>query len=57
LLDFEPGAHQGLLEHWCGYTESPGAPWLREAIAGIYKGIGLDDVVVLVAAEEDIFVL
>jgi aspartate/methionine/tyrosine aminotransferase len=57
LLDFEPGAHQGFLEHWCGYTESPGAPWLRKAIAGIYKGIGLDDVLVLAAAEEGIFVL
>jgi len=57
LLDLEPRAHERLLEHWCGYTESPGAPWLREAIAGIYKNIKSDDVLVLAAAEEGIFVL
>jgi aspartate/methionine/tyrosine aminotransferase len=71
LLDLEPGAHQRLLEHWCGYTESPGAPWLREAIAGIYNQVGAqhgsapgkhnliksDHVLVTAAAEEAIFVL
>jgi len=57
LLDLEPGAHERLLEHWCGYTESPGAPWLRDVIAGIYKNIKSDDVLVLAAAEEGIFVL
>ena len=57
LLDLEPGAHERLLEHWCGYTESPGAPWLREVIARIYKNIKSDDVLVLAAAEEGIFVL
>jgi len=57
LLDLEPGAQQRLLEHWCGYTESPGASWLREVIASIYKGIKSDDVLVLSAAEEGIFVL
>jgi len=57
LLDLEPGAHGRLLEHWCGYTESPGAPWLREAIAGIYKQIKPRDVLVVAAAEEAIFVL
>jgi aspartate/methionine/tyrosine aminotransferase len=57
LLNLEAGAQQGLLEHWCGYTESPGAPWLREVIAGIYKGIKSDDVLILSAAEEGIFVL
>jgi aspartate/methionine/tyrosine aminotransferase len=57
LLDLEPGAQQRLLEHWCGYTESPGAPWLREVIAGIYKGIKSEDVLALSAAEEGIFVL
>src|SRR5713101_7024880 len=57
LLALEPGAQQGILEHWCGYTESPGAPWLREVIAGIYKGIKSDDVLVLAAAEEGIFAL
>ena len=57
LLDLEPGAHERLLEHWCGYTESPGAPELREVIAGIYKQIKSEDVLVLAAAEESIFVL
>ena len=57
LLDLEPGAHERLLEHWCGYTESPGAPWLREAIAAIYKQIKPGDVLVVAAAEEAIFVL
>jgi aspartate/methionine/tyrosine aminotransferase len=57
LLDLEPGAHERLLEHWCGYTESLGAPWLREAVVGVYKHIQPDDVLVLAAAEEGIFVL
>jgi aspartate/methionine/tyrosine aminotransferase len=57
LLEFEPGAQERLLEHWCGYTESPGASWLREMIAGIYEGIETKDVLVLSAAEEGIFVL
>ena len=57
LLDLEPGAQQRLLEHWCGYTESAGAPWLREVIAGIYKGIKSEHELVLSAAEEGIFVL
>jgi aspartate/methionine/tyrosine aminotransferase len=57
LLDLEPGAHERFLEHWCGYTESPGAPWLREAMAGLYKHIAPDDVLALSSAEEGIFVL
>jgi aspartate/methionine/tyrosine aminotransferase len=56
LLDLEPGAAERFHEHWCGYTESPGAPWLREAIAGIYNRIKSNDVLVLAAAEEGIFV-
>jgi aspartate/methionine/tyrosine aminotransferase len=57
VLDLEPGAHEKFLQQWCGYTEVPGAPWLREAIAGIYKRIKPDDVLVLSCAEEGIFVL
>jgi aspartate/methionine/tyrosine aminotransferase len=57
LLALEPGAHERFLEHWCGYTESPGAPYLRESIAGIYVGIHPDDVLVLAATEEGIFIL
>jgi aspartate/methionine/tyrosine aminotransferase len=57
LLELESGAEERLLQHWCGYTESPGAPWLREAVAGIYKQIRASDVLVLSSAEEGIFVL
>lgn len=62
LLDLEaacsgrPGAHERFLEHWCGYTESPGAPYLREAISAIYAGIQPEDVLVLGATEEGIFI-
>jgi aspartate/methionine/tyrosine aminotransferase len=57
LLDLEPGAHESFLKHWCGYTESPGAPALREVISGMYRGIAPEDVLVLAATEEGIFVL
>jgi aspartate/methionine/tyrosine aminotransferase len=57
LLDLEPGARERFLAHWCGYTESPGAPWLREVIAGIHKGIEPEHVLVMSSAEEGIFVL
>lgn len=57
LLALEPDAHERFLEHWCGYTESPGAPWLREAIAGIYERAAPDDVLVVSSAEEGIFLL
>jgi aspartate/methionine/tyrosine aminotransferase len=56
LLDLESGAHDRFLKHWCGYTESPGAPDLREAIVGIYKQVKPDDILVMAAAEEGIFV-
>src|ERR1700759_5092182 len=56
VLALEPGAHDKFMKHWCGYTESPGAPWLRETIAGIYKQIRANDVQVVAAAEEAIFV-
>lgn len=57
LLDLEPGSHERFLQHWCGYTESPGAPELREVISTIYKGIRSNEVLVVAAAEEGIFVL
>jgi aspartate/methionine/tyrosine aminotransferase len=57
LLQFEPDAQERLLEHWCGYTESPGAPWLRKVIAGIYEEINSENILVLAAAEEGVFVL
>ena len=57
LLELEPGAEDALRELWCGYTESPGAPALREAIAAGYDGLEPDDVLVTSCAEEGIFLL
>ena len=56
LLELEPGAGERLLKQWCGYTESPGAPALRQAISSIYQGISPDQVLAVSAAEEGIFV-
>ncbi|HTA57087.1 MAG TPA: aminotransferase class I/II-fold pyridoxal phosphate-dependent enzyme [Candidatus Baltobacteraceae bacterium] len=55
ILSLEPRAHDAFMKHWCGYTESPGAPWLREALAAIYKTIHADQLIVVSAAEEAIF--
>ena len=55
LLALEPGAHDAFLKHWCGYTESPGAPWLREILAKMYESISPDQLIVVSAAEEAIF--
>src|SRR5215510_4760016 len=57
LLELEPGSHEKLLQHWCGYTESAGAPELREVVSGMYRGIKPNDVLVMGATEEGIFVL
>ncbi|HSC03250.1 MAG TPA: aminotransferase class I/II-fold pyridoxal phosphate-dependent enzyme [Solirubrobacteraceae bacterium] len=57
LLALEPDAHARLLGTWCGYTESPGAPELRVAIAGCYERIDPDEVIVTSCAEEGIFLL
>jgi aspartate/methionine/tyrosine aminotransferase len=55
LLSLEPNAHDAFLKHWCGYTETPGAPWLRETIASLYKNVRAQDIFVVAAAEEAIF--
>jgi aspartate/methionine/tyrosine aminotransferase len=55
LLALEPGARDAFLKHGCGYTEAPGAPWLREALATIYRQIRPQQLVVVSAAEEAIF--
>ena len=52
LLSLEPGAHDAFLKHWCGYTESPGAPWLREVLAKMYQTIAAGQLIVVSAAEE-----
>jgi len=57
LLDLEPGAQEGLLESWCGYTEPLGAPALRQAISSLYERTGAGEVVVTSCAEEGIFLL
>ena len=56
LLALEADAREAFDDHWLGYTESPGAPYLREAITGIYNTVSSEDVLVLSSAEEGIFV-
>ncbi len=55
LLAFEPEAEQGLKRHWLGYTESSGAPSLRQEISRIYTGIQPEQVLVHSGAQEAIF--
>jgi aspartate/methionine/tyrosine aminotransferase len=55
LLELEPGAEEGFKHHWLGYTESAGAPWLRQEISRIYTGIQPEQVLVCSGAEEAIF--
>ena len=55
LLVLEPDARERLEALRLGYTEVPGSPELRDAIAGLYDVAGPDDVVALAAAEEGIF--
>ncbi len=57
LVALEPDAHDRLLATWCGYTESAGAPELREAIAALYERIEPDDVIVTSCAEEGILLV
>ena len=37
LLAMEPGAKEGYLKQWLGYTETWGDPELRKIIAGLYE--------------------
>jgi aspartate/methionine/tyrosine aminotransferase len=55
LLAFEPGAEEGLKRHWLGYTESSGAPSLRQEISHIYNSIQPEEILVHSGAEEAIF--
>ena len=55
LLALEPGAQEKFLQRGCGYTESPGAPWLRETTASLYKDIRPEHTLIVAAAEEAIF--
>ena len=55
LLRYEPGAKEGLLSLWLGYTESLGNPELRKAITVLYGNVSADEILVHSGAEEAIF--
>jgi len=55
LLAYEPSAAERLQSLRLGYSESTGSPELRAAIAGLYRGISADDVLVFTGAQEAIF--
>jgi aspartate/methionine/tyrosine aminotransferase len=55
LLALEPDAGERLEQLSLGYTEVPGSPELRAAIAGRYERLEPGDVLGLAAAEEGIF--
>lgn len=57
LLEMEPQAAERLQDHWLGYTESQGAPELREEISRVYTTIQPGEVLVHSGAEEAIFLL
>ena len=56
LLALEPDATERLFAQRLGYTESSGAPELRAAASALYATTASEDVVVVAAAEEGIFV-
>jgi aspartate/methionine/tyrosine aminotransferase len=55
LLALEPEAQVLFQRHWLGYTESLGAPKLRQEICRLYASIRPDQVMVHSGAEEAIF--
>jgi aspartate/methionine/tyrosine aminotransferase len=55
LLALEPDAGEQLQSLRLGYTEVPGSPELRGAVASTYERAEPDDVLTLAAAEEGIF--
>lgn len=55
VLAFEPEARERFDTLWLGYTESPGAPSLRQEIARVYETIQPAQVLVHTGAEEAIF--
>ena len=56
LLALEPDAHDRLMRHWLGYTESSGSPALRQEISRIYAAIAPEQVLVHAGAEEAIYI-
>jgi aspartate/methionine/tyrosine aminotransferase len=55
LLALEPGAREQFNSLWLGYTDSRGAPQLRQAISLLYEKVAADQVLVHAGAEEAIF--
>lgn len=55
LLSMEEGAHEKFLNHWLGYTETTGAPWLREEISKLYGSTSAEEILVHAGAQEAIF--
>jgi aspartate/methionine/tyrosine aminotransferase len=55
FLALEPEAQDLFQRHWLGYTESLGAPQLRQEICRLYASIQPDQVMVHSGAEEAIF--
>lgn len=55
LLAMTPGAGEQLSSLWLGYTESPGHPELRQAIAALYEQTTANQILVHAGAEEAIF--
>lgn len=55
LLALEPGASEQFESLWLGYTESLGAPELRQAISTVYDHLSADQILVHAGAEEAIF--
>lgn len=55
LLALEPGAEERFMNHWLGYTESPGSPSLRAEISNLYQEMPAGNILVHTGAEEAIF--
>ncbi|EJG07183.1 aminotransferase class I and II [Methanofollis liminatans DSM 4140] len=55
LLALEEGAKERFMARNLGYTETQGDPDLRAGIAGLYAGVGPENVLVSAGAEEAIF--
>lgn len=55
LLGMVPGAEEAFLKTWLGYTEVRGGLPLREKIAGLYKTMGPEHILVHAGAEEAIY--
>jgi DNA-binding transcriptional MocR family regulator len=55
-LGYESGSSEGLAQTWLGYTEYPGAPALRDALAKqLYTAAHADQIIVHTGAQEAIY--